>query len=93
MVDDVCFFGTRSGRDLDKLAARGAETQPATKIDSVLLSAAVANFECALESELETGDHVIFVGRVVAAHMNEDPSVSRLYNLGERVFGALEPVG
>ncbi len=91
MAADVLYFGTRSGRDEDKLTAFGAKTQPATKIDSVLLSGAAANFECALESELETGDHVIFVGRVVAAHVNEDPSVARLYNLGDREFSALRP--
>jgi flavin reductase (DIM6/NTAB) family NADH-FMN oxidoreductase RutF len=26
---------------------------------------------------------VLFVGRVVAAHVNEDPSVGRLYTRGE----------
>ena len=91
MAADVLYFGTRSGRDEDKLTAFGAKTQPAAKIDSVLLSDAAANFECVLESELETGDHVIFVGRVVAAHVNEDPGVARLYNLGDREFSALRP--
>lgn len=90
MGDDVLYFGTKSGRDEDKLAARGTKTQPATVIDSVLLSDAVANFECRLESELQTGDHVIFVGRVVASHMNEDPTVHRLYNWGSHDFSALK---
>jgi flavin reductase (DIM6/NTAB) family NADH-FMN oxidoreductase RutF len=56
-----------------------------------LLSDAVANFECVLESELLTGDHVIFAGRIVAAHVNEDPDVVRLYNLGGGEFSALRP--
>ena len=83
MADDTLHFGTVSGRDEDKLATRGTKTQRATKIDCVVLSDAVANFECVLESELVTGDHAIFVGRVVATHMHEDPTVRRLYNLGE----------
>lgn len=83
MADDTLFFGTESGRDMDKLAARATETQPAAKIDCVLLSEAVANFECKLEHEMQTGDHVLFVGRVVAAHVNQDPSVGRLYTRGE----------
>ncbi len=91
MASEVRFFGTRSGRDVDKLVACGTKTQPAAKIDSVLLSDAVANFECVLESELETGDHVIFVGRIVAAHVNHDPWVTRLYNLGGGEFSALRP--
>ncbi|MCK4342512.1 MAG: flavin reductase family protein [Phycisphaerae bacterium] len=91
MAEDALFHGTRSGRELDKLAQCGTKTQPATVIDSVLLADAVANFECKLESELVTGDHVIFVGRVVAAHMNEDPSVRRLYSLGNDQLGGVVP--
>ena len=92
MTDDALFFGTHSGRDTDKLAARQTPTQPATKVDGVLLADAVANFECELESELTTGDHVIFVGRVVAAHANQDASVSRLYSRGDELgLGGVVP--
>ncbi len=87
MAKDAVFHGTKSGRDLDKLAECGTKTQPAAKIDSVLLADAVANFECTLESEHETGDHIIFVGRVVAAHVNQDPDVVRLYSLGHERMG------
>jgi len=79
MGEDVMFFGTNSGRDMDKLAERKTPTQPATEIDCVLLADAVANFECVLDSELVTGDHVIFAGRIVAAHENTDPAARRLY--------------
>ena len=48
----------------------------------MLLSEAVANFECVLETELTTGDHMLFVGRVVAAHVNADERVARLMNFG-----------
>jgi flavin reductase (DIM6/NTAB) family NADH-FMN oxidoreductase RutF len=89
MVKDAVFFGSVSGRDLDKLAQSGVKTQPATVIDSVLLTDAVANFECKLEAELQTGDHVIFVGRVVASHRNEDPGVRGLYALGDYQFGGV----
>jgi flavin reductase (DIM6/NTAB) family NADH-FMN oxidoreductase RutF len=79
---EALFYGTQSGRDMDKIAKFGGKTQPATKIDSVLLADAVANFECQLDGELKTGDHVIFAGKVVAAHANEDPGVGRLYTTG-----------
>jgi flavin reductase (DIM6/NTAB) family NADH-FMN oxidoreductase RutF len=83
MAEDALFHGTRSGRDMDKLTECGTRTQPATVIDGVLLADAVANFECKLESELETGDHVIFVGRVVASHVNESAELRRVYTIGE----------
>ena len=36
-----------------------------------------------MESELETGDRVLFVGRVVASHVNETGQLRRLYTVGE----------
>jgi len=91
MAADARFHGSRSGRDLDKLAACGTRTQPAKRVQGVILADAVANFECELEAELPTGDHVIFVGRVVASHVNSDPSVRRLYSLGDEQMGAVVP--
>ncbi|MFC1763196.1 flavin reductase family protein [Planctomycetota bacterium] len=74
-------FGTKSGRDEDKLEKAGCPTQPATEIDSVLLTDAVANFECELESYMPAGDHIVFVGRVVASHVTDLP-LDRLYTTG-----------
>ena len=82
MARDALFHGTKSGRDMDKLAVCGTRVQPAVKIDGVLLSDAVANLECELEGEMETGDHVIFVGRQVAWHVNVDPSARWLFGIG-----------
>jgi len=81
MADEALFYGTKSGRDMDKLKEFGAATEPAVKIDCVLLANAVANFECVLKGELKTGDHVIFAGEVVASHVNAEPA-KRLYTLG-----------
>jgi len=81
MADAALFFGSRSGRDVDKFAEFDCKTEPAKEIDSVLLGDAVANFECILESETTAGDHVIFVGRVVASHTNTEPK-KRLYTVG-----------
>jgi flavin reductase (DIM6/NTAB) family NADH-FMN oxidoreductase RutF len=46
-----------------------------------LLCDAAANFECTLESETIAGDHIIFVGKVVAAHTNTEAK-KRLYTIG-----------
>jgi flavin reductase (DIM6/NTAB) family NADH-FMN oxidoreductase RutF len=56
------------------------------------LSDAVANFECRLVGEMETGDHFIFVGEVVRCHVNED-TLDRLYTVGPgHVLGGLPRV-
>jgi len=91
MSKDALYHGSHSGRDEDKLAKSGTKTQRATKIDCALLSDAVTNFECELESETSTGDHVIFVGRVVASHMNKDASAQCLYMLPGDRLGSVTP--
>lgn len=80
MAEAALFFGSKSGRDVDKFAEFDCKTEPAKTIDSILLSDAVANFECELESETEAGDHIIFVGQIVASHINTEPK-KRLYSL------------
>lgn len=91
MVKDTLFFGTRSGRDTDKFAQSHCRTEPAKQIDSLLLTDAVANFECVLESRMPAGDHVIYVGRVVAAHGNTEPK-KRLYTTAPgHKLGAVTP--
>lgn len=81
MADAALFFGTRSGRDIDKFAGFDCKTEPAGEIDSALLSDAVANFECTLDSETPAGDHIIFIGKIVCSHINTEPK-KRLYTIG-----------
>jgi flavin reductase (DIM6/NTAB) family NADH-FMN oxidoreductase RutF len=81
MAKAALFFGSHSGRDTDKLAEFRCKTSPAKKIDSVLLSDAVANFECRLVKQIPTGDHITFVGQIVCAHINTKRK-KRLYSLG-----------
>ncbi len=81
MADAALFFGSKSGRDTDKFAEFDCKTEPAKAIDSLLLSDAVANFECSLESQMPAGDHIIFVGKIVCSHINTEPK-KRLYTVG-----------
>ena len=81
MADAALFFGSKSGRDTDKFAEFDCKTEPAKAIDSLLLTDAVANFECTLESQMVAGDHIIFVGKVVSSHINTE-SKKRLYTVG-----------
>ena len=80
MAEMALFFGSKSGRDIDKFAEFDCKTEPAKAIDSVLLTDAVANFECTLESETAAGDHIIFVGKVICSHINTEPK-KRLYTV------------
>jgi len=81
MAEAALFFGSNSGRDIDKFAEFDCATEPAKEIDSLLLADAVANFECTFESQMVAGDHFIFVGKIVASHVNTEAK-KRLYTVG-----------
>jgi flavin reductase (DIM6/NTAB) family NADH-FMN oxidoreductase RutF len=55
-------FGTRSGRDLDKLA--GLNWRPG-RTGAPILEEALAYFDCELTDRLRAGDHELVTGRVV----------------------------
>ena len=80
MAEAALFFGSRSGRKINKFAEFNCETAPAKEIDSLLLADAVANFECELESQIPAGDHFIFVGKIVCSHINDELK-KRLYTI------------
>ncbi len=74
------YTGSCSGRDVkDKLDRSGLKTLESEQVGPPLLADCVVNLECGLAGELEAGDHTIFLGRVVAAHVEEDVS-ARLLN-------------
>ena len=69
MAKETLFYGTRSGRDLEKIREFGGATEPCRKIDCVIFTGAVANFECVLESRTAAGDHIIYIGPVSYTHL------------------------
>ena len=93
MAKAALFFGTKSGRDMEKLKEHPVATEPAREVDSLLLSDAVANFECKLESQLDTGDHMLYVGRIIASHVNTDATLQRVFTIAPGYkMGAVEGV-
>jgi len=88
MGEEVLYCGTHSGRDVDKFKETGLVAVPAKKVRPPLIEGCVANFECRVVGEIETGDHTIFVGEIVAAHVSEEEK-RRLYNLGDFTFSGL----
>jgi len=69
-VEAVFFCGTRSGRLHDKTKESGFKTLPAGKVNPPLIVGACANFECQVTAAVQTGSHTLFVGKIVASHMD-----------------------
>ncbi len=78
MADTTLFYGKNSGRNIDKFKKMQSKIEPAAVINSLLLSDAVANFECELISKTDAGDHFIYLGEIVASHINTD-DMKRLF--------------
>jgi len=68
---EVLFCGTRSGRNVDKFKETGLTPRPASKIKPPLIEECLVNLECKLVGQLDTGDHTIFVGKIVETWISE----------------------
>ena len=69
-------FGTRSGRDQDKLA--GVRWEPGSS-GAPYLSDALAWFDCELTERVPAGDHELILGRVVGGRILDPEAVPLLY--------------
>lgn len=71
ILDKVQLCGSLSGRTADKFTEVGLTSIAGEKVSSPRIKECVAHLECKLVGKFQTGDHTIFVGRVVAASVDE----------------------
>ena len=71
LMKTVSICGSKSGRDLDKFEAAELTPIKGTKVDAPLIKECPVNIECKVVKEVETGDHVWFIGEVVATHADK----------------------
>jgi flavin reductase (DIM6/NTAB) family NADH-FMN oxidoreductase RutF len=72
LLHHVQYLGSVSGQDLDKLELTKLPTIRARKVEAPLIEGCVGYVECGLEDAMRFGDHTLFVGRVVAASMDDE---------------------
>ncbi|MFH0884479.1 MAG: flavin reductase family protein [Candidatus Micrarchaeota archaeon] len=70
MQDIVTLCGTRSGKDCDKFAEAKLVKEEGLRVP--LVKDCLASIECELVQEIETGDHVVFVGKAVKIVKRKD---------------------
>jgi len=87
----VSYAGSHTGADVDKFADFDIPTAPAAVVAVPLLAEAAANLECRLHRAVSVGDHTIFVGEVVAAHVPDEP-IAKLDNFAG-TFAVARPRG
>lgn len=57
-------FGRVSGRDQNKFALTTLTPEKSEKVNAVSIKECIQFIECEVINEIETGDHVLFVGQV-----------------------------
>jgi flavin reductase (DIM6/NTAB) family NADH-FMN oxidoreductase RutF len=68
-VADHC--GQVSGREVDKFAEFGLTQEQAAEVKVPLIAECPVNMECRVLQKLELGAHDLFLGEVVAVHVDE----------------------
>lgn len=94
---ETLFCGRVSGRKHDKFKEAPLTALPAKKVQAAIIKECVAHLECKLVQKITTGDHTIFIGEVLAAHVNEGvfddkfdiSKVNPIYHLGGDDFATL----
>ena len=75
LEEALLFFGSAHGNEIDKFAESKIETAKAEFVKSPLIAKATINFECELYKEIDSGDHIIFIGKILACYINEDKKI------------------
>ncbi len=99
LLKETLYCGRKSGRNHDKFKETGLTSMPAKKVKPPIIQECIAHLECKLHSQFKTGDHTIFVGRVIKAYVNKgvfadkyDPGKAKMiYHLGGDNFATLNP--
>jgi flavin reductase (DIM6/NTAB) family NADH-FMN oxidoreductase RutF len=82
------FCGVASGRDVDKFKALGLTAMPASKVSAPLIKECPVNLECKVIDIRKLGTHDMFLGEVVAVHLDEEV----LNEKGEIDIARLRPI-
>lgn len=71
LMKAVSICGGKSGRDIDKFEAAKLKPVKGTRVSAPLIKECPVNIECKVVHEVEIGDHVWFIGEVVATHADK----------------------
>ncbi len=79
--------GRESGMQVDKFHETGMIKEECDKLDCPRLGQARAYLECEVVSEVDAGDHMIFIGKILSSKKKEDGS--RLFHTTEDKFQSI----
>ena len=72
--------GEKSGRDIDKFKETGFRTVSSKIVKPPIIEGSTVAYECKVVDKLETGDHTLYIGKIVAIHGTPEKP-SHLYSI------------
>lgn len=72
MVEEADYCGSVSGKTIDKWQNAGLTSIPATRVKAPLITQCPINMECLVRHILHLGTHDVFLGEVVAIHVDSE---------------------
>lgn len=99
ILDETAFCGKKSGRNHDKFRETGLTPLRAKRVKAPLIKECVASLECKLQNQFTTGDHTIFIGEIVEAHVDKRAfrdgynlkKARMIFHLGGNKYATLDP--
>jgi flavin reductase (DIM6/NTAB) family NADH-FMN oxidoreductase RutF len=72
LLSQTDYCGIKSGRDVDKFKETKLTPIKGTKVNAPLISECPINLECVVRDTLSLGTHDLFIGEIVATHVDSE---------------------
>ncbi|HEX7402317.1 MAG TPA: flavin reductase family protein [candidate division Zixibacteria bacterium] len=72
LIKATDFCGTKSGKNVDKFAETKLTSIKGEKVNAPLIKECPVNLECVVKQILELGSHDLFLGEIVATHVDSE---------------------
>jgi flavin reductase (DIM6/NTAB) family NADH-FMN oxidoreductase RutF len=84
------YCGTHSGRTEDKIKNAGLSLEDCKYIGTKMLKEAYLNMECRLYKTINFGDYDLFVGEILAVHLDEAKKRDPIYQIGHYSYTKID---
>lgn len=99
LLQAVYACGSLTGRSFDKFKKANLTPMAAKKVKAPAIRECIAHLECKVENKFVTGDHTVFVGKVLEAYADtgvfaesyDQKKARMLYHSGGNNFAVLDP--
>ncbi len=72
MQKEAVICGTKSGMHVDKFDEAKLKKEDAKSVDCARIKGALAYIECEVVNEVDAGDHIIFIGKVLSSEIKKN---------------------